>query len=45
MLGCKRLNFLSVTAVEINPQMLAACRLWFKLPPEDARMQVVLAAA
>jgi spermidine synthase len=33
------------TAVEINPQVLAACRLWFKLPPDDARLQVVLADA
>ena len=33
------------TAVEINPQVLAACRLWFKLPPEDARLQVLLADA
>ena len=32
-------------AVEINPQVLAACRLWFKLPPEDARLQVLLADA
>jgi spermidine synthase len=33
------------TAVEINPQVLSACRLWFKLPPEDARLQVLLADA
>jgi len=33
------------TAIEINPQVLAACRLWFKLPADDARLQVVLADA
>jgi spermidine synthase len=33
------------TAVEINPQVISACRLWFKLPPEDARLQVLLADA
>jgi spermidine synthase len=33
------------TAVEINPQVLAACRLWFKLPLDDARLQVLIADA
>ncbi len=33
------------TAVELNPQVLAACRGWFKLPPEDARLEIVLADA
>jgi spermidine synthase len=30
------------TAVEINPQVIAACRGWFKLPADDARLQVDL---
>ena len=33
------------TAVEINPQVIAACRGWFKLPADDARLRVVLADA
>ena len=33
------------TAVELNPQVLAACRGWFKLPADDAKLQVVLADA
>ena len=36
---------MATTAVEINPQVVSACRLWFKLPPDDARLQVVLADA
>ena len=33
--GCK------TTAVEINEQVIAACRLWFALPPDDAQLQVL----
>jgi spermidine synthase len=29
------------TAVEINPEVIAACRQWFRLPGDDARLQVV----
>ena len=29
------------TAVEINPEVIAACRQWFRLPPNDARLTVV----
>ena len=29
------------TAVELNPSVIQACRLWFHLPPEDARLSVV----
>ena len=36
---------MTTTAIEINPQVVSACRLWFKLPPDDARLQVVLADA
>ena len=32
-------------AVEINPSVVMACRIWFHLPPDDARLQVVLADA
>ncbi len=40
----KRLRW-RTTAVEINPQVVAACRQWFKLPPDDARLQLRLADA
>ena len=33
------------TAVEINPSVVQACRLWFALPQDDARLQVVEADA
>ena len=33
------------TAIEINSQVVSACRLWFKLPPDEARLQVVVADA
>ncbi|KQV58127.1 spermidine synthase [Pelomonas sp. Root1217] len=29
------------TAVEINPEVIAACRQWFRLPGNDARLSVV----
>ncbi|MDO8459040.1 MAG: spermidine synthase [Burkholderiaceae bacterium] len=36
---------MATTAIEINPQVVSACRGWFKLPPDDARLQVVVADA
>ena len=36
---------MKTTAVEINPQVITACRLWFKLPSDDAKLEVVLADA
>ena len=42
---CYKKLRMKTTAVEINPQVLAACRLWFKLPRDDNRLQVVLADA
>lgn len=33
------------TAIELNPQVIAACRLWFKLPADNARLSVVLGDA
>lgn len=33
------------TAVEINPEVIAACRQWFRLPMNDARLNVVNADA
>jgi spermidine synthase len=36
---------MKTTAIELNPQVIAACRLWFKLPADTARLQVVLGDA
>ena len=33
------------TAVELNPTVIQACRLWFQLPADDARLAVVQADA
>ncbi|HYF42750.1 MAG TPA: spermidine synthase, partial [Ramlibacter sp.] len=42
---CHRKLRMKTTAIELNPQVIAACRLWFKLPRDDARLSVVLADA
>ena len=42
---CHKVLKMRTTAIEINPKVLLACRGWFKLPPDNARMQVVLADA
>jgi spermidine synthase len=36
---------MKTTAIELNPQVIAACRLWFKLPADDSRLLVVLGDA
>ena len=36
---------MDTTAIEINPQVLLACRQWFKLPPDGPRLRVLLADA
>jgi spermidine synthase len=33
------------TVVELNPTVITACRLWFHLPPDDARLTVLQADA
>jgi spermidine synthase len=33
------------TAIELNPQVIAACRLWFKLPPDSEQLSVILGDA
>ncbi len=40
----KKLRICS-TAIELNPQVLAVCRAWFKLPPDGPKLRVVLADA
>ncbi|MEO5671153.1 MAG: spermidine synthase [Ramlibacter sp.] len=42
---CRRKLRMKTTAIEINPQVVATCRLWFKLPADDARLSVVLGDA
>ena len=36
---------MKTTAIELNPQVLHACRGWFKLPADNTRLQVILADA
>ena len=42
---CRKTLGMRTTAIELNPQVVAACRGWFKLPADDARLQVVVADA
>ncbi len=42
---CHKILRMKTTAIELNPQVLAACRGWFKLPQDDNRLKVVLADA
>jgi spermidine synthase len=42
---CYKKLKMKTTAIELNPQVLAACRLWFKLPADDLRLKVILADA
>ena len=42
---CHKKLRMKTTAIEINPQVITACRLWFKLPRNDSRLQVIEADA
>ena len=42
---CYKKLRLCATAIELNPQVLAVCRQWFKLPPDGPKLRVVLADA
>ncbi len=42
---CHKKLRMRTTAIELNPQVVAVCRAWFKLPPEGPRLSVVLADA
>lgn len=42
---CAKVLRMKTTAIELNPQVLHACRGWFKLPADTVRMQVILADA
>ena len=36
---------MDTTTIEINPQVVVACRTWFKLPPDSAKLRVILGDA
>ena len=38
---CRKKLGMKTTAIEINPQVITACRVWFKLPRDDFRLQVI----
>ena len=38
---CHGVLRMHTTAVEINPSVIDACRLWFRLPADSARLQVL----
>ena len=42
---CYKKLRMKTTAIEINPQVISACRLWFKLPRDDLRLEVIQADA
>jgi spermidine synthase len=42
---CYKKLRMKTTAIEINPQVINACRAWFKLPKNDLRLQVIEADA
>jgi len=42
---CHRKLRMCSTAIELNPQVAAVCRSWFKLPPDGPMLRVVLADA
>jgi len=39
---CHKELRMKTSVIELNPQVLVACRGWFKLPAENSRLQVVL---
>jgi spermidine synthase len=42
---CRKTLRMRTTAIELNPQVVAACRGWFKLPPDDGKLEIVIADA
>lgn len=42
---CRKTLRMRTTAIELNPQVVTACRGWFKLPADDAKLRVVVADA
>lgn len=42
---CYKKLRMETTVIEINPHVVTACRVWFKLPPDDLRLRVIEADA
>ena len=42
---CHKVLRMKTCAIELNPQVILACRGWFKLPADNGRLQVVKADA
>jgi spermidine synthase len=42
---CYKKLRMKTTAIEINQQVITACRVWFKLPQDDLRLRVIEADA
>ena len=42
---CHKVLRMKTAAIELNPQVLHACRGWFKLPADSARMKIILGDA
>jgi spermidine synthase len=42
---CYKILGMKTTAVEINSKVITICRQWFKLPPSNNRLEVILADA
>jgi len=42
---CAKVLRMKTTAIELNPQVLHACRGWFHLPDDSAKLQVILGDA
>jgi spermidine synthase len=42
---CYKKLRMKTTAIEINSSVITACRVWFKLPKDDVRLQVIEADA
>ena len=38
---CHSVLRMRTTAVELNPTVIDACRLWFRLPADSARLEVI----
>ncbi len=43
--ACYKTIRMSTVVLEINPSVVAACQHWFKLPPQDKRLHVILGDA
>ena len=43
--NCHKVLGMQTTAIELNPQVIGACRSWFALPLDDAKLSVVLGDA